>query len=162
MSSKADRSSSSQATVLLVDPDGAFCAQQREALTGAGHEVAAVTDVGAALDQVRRRTFDVVVTAELDLLPTLQTEAPETQVIALAAAGDVAGAVEAMKLGALDCLAKPLPGPLLVERVGTALSRPQPRLSLAQIEGDVPLVYADESMARVVEFLTGQLLQPIS
>jgi len=150
----ADPPSSSQAHVLLVDSDEALRAEQQAALSSAGHEVVAVAGVDAALDQVRRRIFDVVVTAERDLLPTLQTEAPETQIIALAAAGDVAGAVEAMKHGAFDCLAKPLSGSLLIERIGQALSRPLPRLSLAQIEGDAPLVYADESMVRVVDTAT--------
>ncbi len=47
----------------------------------------------------------------MSLLRKARAESPETEVVVLTAHGTVAGAVEAMKLGAFDYLDKPLSGP---------------------------------------------------
>ena len=47
----------------------------------------------------------------MSLLRKTRQESPETEVVVLTAHGTVAGAVEAMKLGAFDYVAKPLSGP---------------------------------------------------
>ena len=50
----------------------------------------------------------------MTVVRTVRTEQPDVEVIVLTAFGDVATAVEAMKLGAFDYLQKPVAGPAAV------------------------------------------------
>ncbi|MFP3939973.1 MAG: sigma-54-dependent transcriptional regulator, partial [Thermoanaerobaculia bacterium] len=92
------------------------------------------------------------------LLRKVKAEQPETEVLVLTAYGSVDGAVEAMKLGALDYLQKPLSGPdeirLLAER---AAERFALRAFKARAEAEEarlpPLTYGAPAMEPVVAAL---------
>ncbi len=121
---------------LVVDDEEGVRSFVAESLERDGHDVVQAPDGGAALAAAREEPFDVVITDlrmpvmdGMTLVRTLRTEQPDVEVVVLTAFGEVATAVEAMKLGVLDYLQKPLQSPRAVrELVLRALDR---RASLA-------------------------------
>lgn len=101
--------------VLVVDDDPRICSLVADTLELQSLDVITATDAGAALQGVRSDAPDIVI---LDLrlpgldgmeaLRRLKEIAPQLPVIILTGYGDVASAVEAMRLGAYDFLTKPV------------------------------------------------------
>jgi DNA-binding NtrC family response regulator len=148
--------------VLVADDEEGVRSFVAEALEREGHEVVQAANGAEALAAAREAPFDVVITdlqmPEMDgmsLVRTLRTEQPDVELIVLTAFGDVATAVEAMKLGVFDYLQKPLSGPAAVrELVKGALGR---RVELAvpatSSTTRSPLTFGAPSMRAVVTAL---------
>ncbi|HSO32559.1 MAG TPA: sigma-54 dependent transcriptional regulator [Labilithrix sp.] len=149
--------------ILVADDEEGVRTFVAEALEREGHEVVQAADGAEALRAAREEPFDVVITdlqmPRLDgmsLVRTLRTEQPDVELIVLTAFGDVATAVEAMKLGVFDYLQKPLSGPAAVrELVRGALGR---RVELAvPVAGAPPtrspLTFGAPAMRAVVSAL---------
>jgi len=149
--------------VLVVDDEEGVRSFLAESLERDGHEVEQAEDGSVALKAAREEPFDVVITDlrmpkvdGMSLVRTLRIEQPDVELIVLTAHGDVASAVEAMKLGVFDYLQKPLSGPAAVRAlVKGALER---RVALAVTEegpkGRARLTFGAASMNPVVEALT--------
>ncbi|MGE5218670.1 MAG: sigma-54-dependent transcriptional regulator [Chloroflexota bacterium] len=101
--------------ILVVDDE----ASQRELVSGylkkQGFEVFTAARGETALELFRQAPMELILTDQrmpgfsgLDLLKAAREINPETQVIVMTAYGNVESAVEAMKAGAADYLAKPL------------------------------------------------------
>lgn len=80
-----------------------------------GHTVYEAADSVEGLSVFRQYRPDIVLTDlcmpngnGMDLIPLLREEAPETPVVVISGAGKLEDAVEAMKLGAWDYIAKPI------------------------------------------------------
>jgi DNA-binding NtrC family response regulator len=124
-------SSGGRARVLVADDEEGVRTFVAESLERDGHDVVQVDGGRAALRAAREEPFDVVITdlkmPEVDgmtVVRTLRTEQPDVELVVLTAHGDVASAVEAMKLGVFDYLQKPLPSPAaLRDLVKGALAR---------------------------------------
>ena len=104
--------------VLVVDDEEGIRSFMEAVLAGEGYEVATARDGMEAAQLLERQSFHLMFTdlkmprmGGMDLLRKVHKEAPETEVVVLTAHGTVQSAVEAMKLGAIDYLAKPLSGP---------------------------------------------------
>ncbi|MBM4362383.1 MAG: sigma-54-dependent Fis family transcriptional regulator [Deltaproteobacteria bacterium] len=121
--------------VLVVDDEAALRFTLSEAMTELGHEVVAVADgeaaLGAAMDA------DVVITDlsmpgmdGLALLERLRAMRPALPVILLTARGSERAAVQAMKAGAHDYLAKPFD----LEELGLVVERALTRVGLERRE----------------------------
>jgi two-component system, NtrC family, response regulator AtoC len=100
--------------ILVVDDDPASRDLLRRVLATEGHQVVTVGDGREALAELGRQPADLVVSdirmPDLDgvqLLERLRQAAPEVPVILVTAFGDVEGAVDAIRRGAFDYLAKP-------------------------------------------------------
>ena len=143
--------------ILIVDDDEGVRSFLVGALEDRAHELAEAGDGAEGLALARRRGFDVVVTDlkmprldGLGLLRTLHAEQPELAVVVLTAHGGVKSAVEAMRLGALDFLEKPLSGPaelrIVVERA-LYQRRQSDSLEAARVELP-PLGYGSPAMQR--------------
>jgi two-component system, NtrC family, response regulator AtoC len=149
--------------VLVADDEEGVRTFLAESLERAGHEVTQVADGEAALRAAHDEPFDVVLTDlrmpgadGMTVVRTVRTEQPDVEVIVLTAFGDVATAVEAMKLGAFDYLQKPVSGPMAVrELVAGALER---RAKLAATPKSLPptavnLTFGAPAMTPIVEAL---------
>jgi len=147
------------ARVLVVDDEEGIRGFLFDALEAAGHDVSACADGESAYRTLGARAFHVLVTDlkmpgidGMELVRRMRREQPELEVVVLTAHGSVAGAVEAMKLGAFDYLEKPIPSPtalrLVVER---ALERRGLHaLEERAAEGDPPrLGYGSRAMAEI-------------
>jgi len=154
------------ARILVADDEEGIRSFLAEALERDGHEVEQAEDGAAALAQLQRQSFDVLLTdlqmPEMDgmtLLTRVRDEQPETEVIVLTAHGSVSKAVEAMRKGAYDFLEKPVDGPaelrLLVRR---AVERRQLKTraeGARRQRSQLPkLTYGDPQMKPVVDALS--------
>ncbi|HEX7500696.1 MAG TPA: sigma-54 dependent transcriptional regulator [Polyangia bacterium] len=104
--------------VLVVDDEEGIRTFIGEVLEGEGLRVSLAADGESAARMLDRESFHLMITDlkmpgldGMSLLRKARAESPETEVVVLTAHGTVAGAVEAMKLGAFDYLDKPLSGP---------------------------------------------------
>jgi DNA-binding NtrC family response regulator len=103
------------AKILVVDDEINIREALAALLEGDGHCVRSAASSEQALEFLREDQFDVVISdlrmngrSGLDLLRWIRDSCPATEVIILTAYGTVEGAVNAMKLGAYDYVAKPV------------------------------------------------------
>ena len=101
--------------LLIVDDESNVRLVFRTALEASGYEVFEAKDGAAALEELRKRPFDLIlldlkmpVVDGMDTLQRLRDSDDETPVVVITAHGRVAEAVAAMKLGAIDFLPKPV------------------------------------------------------
>lgn len=102
--------------ILIVDDETNVREGLREALALPEFDIDTAQDGDSALRKIRRECYHIVVTDlrmpgavdGFDLLKEARERDPDTSVIVITAHGTIDGAVEAMKMGANDFLAKPL------------------------------------------------------
>jgi two-component system response regulator RegA len=104
----------SNKTLLLVDDDKPFLTRLGRALEARGFEVRLAETVGEGIAEVRKSPpgFAVVDLRlgdgnGLDVVQALHAAKPDARVVVLTGYGNIATAVTAVKLGAIDYLAKP-------------------------------------------------------
>jgi two-component system response regulator RegA len=101
--------------LLLVEDDAVFAGAMARALQRRGFEVTVAGDVAAALRCMRMQRPDYAVVdlklgedSGLALIPELHAEVPSMRILLLTGYASIATAVEAIKRGAHDYLAKPV------------------------------------------------------
>lgn len=101
-------------TLLLVDDDAPFLTRLARAMESRGFEVAMAGSIreGKELARSKKPAFAVVdLRLEdgngLDVVAAVQDARPEARIVVLTGYGNIATAVAAVKLGAVDYLAKP-------------------------------------------------------
>lgn len=101
--------------ILVVEDDTSVRKFLVDALTGAGHSVAAVENGEYAIKKIGSETFDLVVTdvvmpgiSGLEVLKTVKRNRSGTEVIVISAHATVDIAIQALRRGAYDFLTKPL------------------------------------------------------
>ncbi len=102
-------------SVLVVDDEPFVLESLRRLLEADGFEATTSAEAGGALERLREREFDVLVTDlalpgsdGIELMRRARDLVPALPVIVLTGVGTVASAVAAMKEGALDFLSKPV------------------------------------------------------
>lgn len=153
------------ARILVVDDEAGVREFVAEALEGHGNETLAVASGEAALAELAKASYELLLTdlkmpgmSGLELLTRAKELQPELEVIVLTAQGSVDVAVEAMKLGAFDFVQKPVSGP---QELRLLAARALERRSLLDIKetatrtgpSEPQLTYGDPHMAPVVEAL---------
>jgi two-component system response regulator FlrC len=116
--------------ILVVEDDSALSQALSDTLMLSGYEVETATDGEQALATLDRSEVDMVLTdvqmRPMDgraLLRNLRARFHDLPVLVMTAYGTVEQAVEAMKLGAVDYLAKPFEVDALLEKVARYLPR---------------------------------------
>ncbi|WP_083238053.1 ActR/PrrA/RegA family redox response regulator transcription factor [Methyloceanibacter marginalis] len=101
-------------TLLIVDDDRAFLQRLARAMEARGFEVEAAASVEEGLGMLKRRppAFAVVDMRlddgnGIDVIATLKELRPDSRAVVLTGYGNIATAVTAVKIGAVDYLAKP-------------------------------------------------------
>jgi two-component system response regulator HydG len=102
-------------TILVVDDDLAHRTMLKTLLSGWGYAVVEADDGSAAIAQVRKRPFDLILmdvrmvkVSGLEALAEIKAFNPAIPVVIMTAYASVETAVEALKKGAYDYLTKPL------------------------------------------------------
>jgi len=116
--------------ILVVEDDESMRHATRVHLEKEGYETTAAFDVPQALNILKASPHDLVITdlnlpgpSGLELLKRIRAEYPDTTVIVITGYGTVETAVDAMKCGAYDYLAKPVHAYELKMLVNRALER---------------------------------------
>ena len=107
------------ANILVVDDEPGIREFLVETLATDGHHLAQAASGDAAVKRLGEESFDLLITDlrmpgkldGMDVVREARRTHPETRVIVLTAHGSVATAVDAMKIGAVDFLEKPMSGP---------------------------------------------------
>lgn len=114
------------ARILVVDDDPKICRNLSELLIDEGHDVDYVQSAEEAFGKVAKEDFDIVLTdlvmpkiGGMDVLSYVKRTKPKTHVIMITAFGTIENAVEAMKKGATDYVAKPFK----IDEIQTSIKR---------------------------------------
>jgi DNA-binding NtrC family response regulator len=116
--------------VLLIDDEKDFINTLAERMKTRGMDVSTSTSPVEALKKVEQESFDAIVLdlmmPEMDGIETLaalKEKNPELQIILLTGHATVEKGIEAMKLGALDFLEKPIDLKVLSEKIKKAQAK---------------------------------------
>lgn len=118
------------ARILLVDDDTTFCLMLKTWLTKRGFQVDESFSYREALSKTKGTKYDVVLTDlrlpdedGMHLLKSIKAVTPEIQVILMTGYADIHTAVQAMKLGAFDYVAKPVIPDEILKKIQDALEQ---------------------------------------
>ncbi len=153
--------------ILVVDDDDALRESLELVLAAEGYGVASVASAQAALAAIEQAPFEVVLCDlrmpgmdGMELLPQLVRRLPGVAVILMSAYGSADLAVEAVRRGAYDYLAKPFQPSEVVLTIRKARERERLRLAnqilrrdLQRARGERPIVAASQTMIEVLEVL---------
>ncbi|HEY8156878.1 MAG TPA: sigma-54 dependent transcriptional regulator [Myxococcota bacterium] len=153
--------------ILIVDDDESLRESLQLVLSAEGYEAVCAADAEAALRQLDVATPELVLCDlrmpgmdGLELLPQLVRRLPDATVILMSAYGTAELAIEAMKRGAYDYLAKPFaPSEVLLalrkarERERLRRANQLLRREVERASGEHPIVAASEPMIEVLEVM---------
>lgn len=101
--------------ILVIDDDVPFCEMLKAFLTKKGYVVSNAYSAAEAEQQITSNSFDIVLTDVrlpdrdgMELLKLIKGQSPGSQVILMTGYTEIRTAVNAMKLGAFDYVAKPI------------------------------------------------------
>ena len=116
--------------ILIIDDERVMCDGCNLALSDKGHSVDICMTGGAGLDAILKGRYDLALLDMklpdidgMDILRAVRREKPGVYIIVMTGYSSVQNAVEAMKLGAFDYLAKPFSDDELVLAVERALGK---------------------------------------
>jgi len=153
--------------ILIVDDDEGLRESLQLLLAAEGYEVAVAENASEALARLDAAPVELVLCDVrmpgmdgMDLLPQLIRRVPGVTVIMMSAYGTDDLAIEAMRRGAYDYLAKPFQPSEVSLAIRKAREREQLRRRSALLQRDVdratgerPIIAASESMIRVLELI---------
>lgn len=118
-------------SILLVDDEPLVREELAEALEFEGFDVLSVGSVADALQACAETAFNLIITdlkmphaGGLDLLQALNDMDDPPKAFVLSGHGAESNRVEATRLGALECIAKPVDPDDLVAEIGKHLAKP--------------------------------------
>ena len=131
-------------TLILVDDDAPFLARLARAMEARGFDVSTASSVreGKELARAKKPGFAVVDLrledgSGLDVVAAVQEARPEARIVVLTGYGNIATAVAAVKLGAVDYLSKPSDADdieaALLARVGDKANPPENPMSADRV-----------------------------
>lgn len=115
---------------MVVDDDPHILEVLDARLSAAGHDTIRATGASHALEILRHRRVDLLITdvrmpgmGGMELLEAVRSVCPELPVILLTAYGTIPDAVRAIKAGAVEYLTKPFDGRQLLRTIDAALNQ---------------------------------------
>lgn len=156
--------SKTRRSVLVVDDDAGVVEWLVEELSERGFDAAGDTSPVSALRRIGERAYDIVVSdvempgmRGIDLLEAIHAERPEQLVVLITAFGSIELAMQCVRAGAADFLAKPFAIEALIVVIDRALGDRRMRRGIVRVRSpmtpDSPsdLVAESASMKRVIE-----------
>lgn len=157
--------------LLIVDDNASLCEQMMRAFHRRGYEVTTAYDYDSAMTLAKLQTFDRAVVdlrmpgpSGLELLRDLRSALPLIEVVILTGFGSIANALEAVRLGAVNYVAKPANADDIINAFGAggATSEPIPERPRAAVtdEQTPSLARAEwEHVQRVLNDCDGNISQ---
>ena len=150
--------------LLVVDDDAAVVSYLLDSLAAEGFEVRGEVSASAALTAVAEAEFDLVISdvempemRGIDLIGAIQARRPGQLVLLITAFGSIELAVQAVRAGACDFVAKPFKLEVLVLAIERALREREMRREIVRLRTALPgaedgdLVAKSPAMRAVVE-----------
>lgn len=132
------------ASILVVEDDSVMSKRLGHILEKEGHTVTIAEDGASGISQLRKRTFEVVLTDLLvdeidgiDILLTAKELSEDTEVIIITGYGSLESAIEATKKGAYYYLQKPLRPDEVRHIVGEAVKKVKMSSRIRALESDI-------------------------
>ncbi len=143
--------------ILVVDDDPSIRSFLKAALERTpGQHVDVASDVATASTNIRHGQYGIVLVdlrlpgqGGAELLRTLRQERPDIPAIAITGAATTEEALQAIRLGAVDVILKPISLPQLAEAMQKGLSRKQ--ATAAVVDTALPLLAMREKAVRQLE-----------
>lgn len=111
-------------SVLVIDDESVICDACQMVLSEEGHMVALKMDGKSGLDAIRQGAYDIVLLDMklpdmdgMEIIKALQEEKPGLNIIVMTGYSSISNAVQAIKEGASDYLAKPFTDDELIETI---------------------------------------------
>jgi DNA-binding NtrC family response regulator len=153
--------------LLIVDDEPLVCESLKEMLAMEGYTVDAAPDGSGALARIREDRYQLVISDiqmpdlnGIELLKELKGRAPDTAFIFITGHGHIAGAVEAIKLGAYDYITKPIDDLRLKLAIKHALEQKKLLASYNSLkqrlkpwELEETMVFGDRKMHQLLELV---------
>jgi len=153
--------------ILVVDDDALVCESLKEMLILEGFSADGVLDGQSALAKIQDDHYQVILSDiqmsglnGIELLKELKGRSPDTTVIFITGHGHIAGAVEAIKLGAYDYIIKPIDDMRLKITIKHALEQKKLQASYDSLKQrlrpwslDENLVFGDRKMDQLLEMV---------
>jgi len=153
--------------ILIVDDDTLVCESLKEMLLLEGFSADGVLDGQSALAKIQDDHYQVILSDiqmpglnGIELLKELKGRSPDTTVIFITGHGHIAGAVEAIKLGAYDYITKPIDDIRLKITIRHALEKKKLQASYDSLKQrlrpwslDENLVFGDRKMDQLLEMV---------
>jgi len=153
--------------ILIVDDDTLVCESLKEMLLLEGFSADGVLDGQSALAKIQDDHYQVILSDiqmpglnGIELLKELKGRSPDTTVIFITGHGHIAGAVEAIKLGAYDYITKPIDDIRLKITIRHALEQKKLQASYDSLKQrlrpwslDENLVFGDRKMDQLLEMV---------
>ena len=153
--------------ILLVDDEPTLRLSLGDALMDAGHAVTLAGDGAEALERIKDRSFDLIVSDirmprmdGLSLFRRVRDLMPSADFVLMTAYGEVQDAVGALKEGARDYLTKPFDAEELLLRVGRIAERhalraelQEARQALARHASERELIGRSSAMIRLADLI---------
>jgi len=153
--------------ILLIDDEILKLMTLSDTLLERGYEVETCESGKEALERFENSTFDIIIVdlklpdiSGLDLLKEFKQKEPDTAVVMMTAYGTIDVAVEAMRLGAHDFVAKPFLNDELLMKIERVLSYKELKNKASLLERELlgqkelrELVGSSSSMQRVGELI---------
>jgi len=135
-----------QAEILVVDDEKSICDLIKRFLGSRGYEVTATEKAEEALQILKQRNFDLIITDlllpemnGLEMTRTLKARKYPAEILLISGYGTVEQAVEAIKLGAYDFLTKPIDLQKLHVTVANALQKHFLEVKVAELDKPQPI-----------------------
>lgn len=146
--------------ILVVDDDVFFRKMITKLLSGQGYDITAAESGEEALQTLQARVFDLMISDinmapvnGMELLEKVQTSCEDMSVIMLTGRGEIEVALEAMKKGAFDFLAKPFQIPDLFSAVRRSFEETENIQALPAEELPGGLVAQSTGMRKVCDMI---------
>lgn len=111
-------------SILVIDDESVICMACELVLSEKGHAVATRNDGKSGISAIRQGTYDILLLDMklpdmdgMDILKTVQKEKPELCIIIMTGYSSISNAVQAIKHGADDYLAKPFTDDELIQAI---------------------------------------------
>lgn len=125
---------SQEIEVLILDDEAVVCERLEDFLRKKGMSVEAFTESKRALERLKEKTFDVVVTdikmegpSGIDVLSRVKQDASNSEVILITGYGSFETLREAEAIGAYDYIPKPFKVEELLKKIEKAAARARKR-----------------------------------
>ncbi len=116
--------------ILVVDDEAVIREGMRRILEGDGYSVEVSASGRAAIEKIQEKDFDIVITDlkmpgmdGMEVLKTIKILQPDVPVIIITGYSTVDTAIDAMKNGAIDYIAKPFAPEHISEKVQNAIAK---------------------------------------